>query len=149
MDCPSLLVLFTLCLNINLFFSQRLARDCQFNSLNISFVAVSYGLPVMILAVLFCIFCNYRRFIKNKHYKNLQKWLPLKNLPNLVCSDARFVPSLYNYIIHTQTKLFKLQIFLLFLSEFCSNTMYIVEKSIVLSFLNNTSMRICKYCYVN
>ena len=59
-----LLVLFTLCININLFFSQRPARDCQFKSLNISFVAISYGLPVMNLVSQFCIFCNYRRFIK-------------------------------------------------------------------------------------
>ena len=51
-------LLFTVCINISLFFSQRSAEGCQFNSLNISFVVISYGLPVMILAALFCIFCN-------------------------------------------------------------------------------------------
>ena len=36
----------------------------------------------------------------------------------------------YIIIIHTQTGLFKLQIFLVIVSEFCSNTMYTVEKSV-------------------
>jgi hypothetical protein len=52
----------------------------------------------------------------------------------------------YIIIIHTQTELFKLQIFLVIVSEFCSNTMYTVEKSVILLLLNDTSMRICKYC---
>ena len=31
-------------------------------------------------------------------------------------------------------------------SEFCSNAMYTVEKSVILLLLNDTLMRICKYC---
>ena len=52
----------------------------------------------------------------------------------------------YIIIIHTQTELLKLQIFLVLVSEFCSNTMYTVEKSVTPLLLNDTSMRICNYC---
>ncbi len=52
----------------------------------------------------------------------------------------------YIIIIHTQTELFKLEIFVVIVSEFCSNTMYTVEKSVILLLLNDTLMRICKYC---
>ena len=52
----------------------------------------------------------------------------------------------YIIIIHTQTELFKLQIFLVIVSEFCSNTMYTVEKSILPLLPNDIPMRICNYC---
>ncbi len=42
----------------------------------------------------------------------------------------------YIIIIHTQTELFKLQIFVVIVSEFCSNTMYTVKKSIILLLLS-------------
>ncbi len=54
---------------------------------------------------------------------------------------------IYNYNSYLKlTELFKLEVFLVIVSEFCSNTMYTVEKSLILLLLNDTLMRICKYC---
>ena len=49
---------FILCMKISLFLLNRCIKGCQLNSFKTSLELVSYVLPVVTLAALFCSFCN-------------------------------------------------------------------------------------------